>query len=104
MLSREEPEMSAVPTPAAPRVDLKSPEAAAAALRTFFNIARRWQLTTSEQLTLLGVSRSTLYEWKAGRVKAGLDAVTLERLSYVFGIFRAPFRRAHHVEDRERDR
>ena len=82
--------MNAVLKPAPPaKPDLNTPAAAAAALRTFFNIATRWQLTTTEQLALLGVARSTFYEWKAGRVKAALDGATLERLSYVFGIYAA---------------
>ena len=69
--------------------DLQSPAAAAAGLRTFFNIARAWGLSGEQQQTLLGCSRSTFYDWKAGRVKAGLDRGTLERLSHVFAIYAA---------------
>lgn len=69
--------------------DLQSPAAAAAGLRTFFNIARAWDLSSEQQQTLLGCSRSTFYDWKAGRVKAGLDRSTLERLSHVFAIYAA---------------
>ena len=69
--------------------DLASPAAAAAALRTFFNIAQAWELSNDEQQRLLGCGRTTFFDWKAGRVKRGLDAATLERLSHLFGIYAA---------------
>lgn len=71
-----------------PSVDLNTPEAAAAALRTFWRLAEVWKLTIAEQVTLLGVARTTLYQWKQGKVGA-LDRHVLERLSYLFGIFSA---------------
>lgn len=67
--------------------DLHSPAAAEAALRTFFRIAQAWGLSNDEQQKLLGCGRTTFFDWKAGRIKAGLDAATLERLSHVFGIY-----------------
>jgi hypothetical protein len=78
-------------TQSAPRkaLDLDSPVAANAALRTFFNIAKAWNLSAPEEQRLLGVQRSTLYAWRAGERPARLDAGTLERLSYVFGIYAA---------------
>jgi hypothetical protein len=72
-----------------PGTHLQSPAAAAAALRTFFNIATAWELGNAEQQQLLGCRRSMFFDWKAGRVKAGLDAAALERLSHVFGIYAA---------------
>lgn len=69
-------------------VDLSTPEAAQAAMRTFWRIAQAWKLTVAEQLILLGVSRSTLYQWKGGKV-GPLEAHVLERLSYLFGIYAA---------------
>lgn len=78
--------MSAVLRPSPSRLDLASAEAAQAALRTFFRIAGAWQLAVSEQTALLGVARTTLYQWKQG--KAGpLDRHLLERLSHLFGIY-----------------
>lgn len=60
-----------------------------AALRTFFNIAEKWNLGEADQMKVLGLSsRSTLQSWKAGRVQK-LSKDTLERISYVFGIFKA---------------
>jgi hypothetical protein len=81
--------MSAAPSQPAPAIDLTAPATAQAALRTFFRIAERWQLSASEQTQLLGIGKSTLYDWRAGKVKRGLEPAVLERLSYVFGIFAA---------------
>lgn len=62
---------------------------ARASLRTFFRITDAWKLSVDEQVTLLGLtSRSTYYKWK----KEGTDKLsrdTLERLSYLFGIYKA---------------
>jgi len=77
------------PRPRQPaHVNLQTAEAAQAALRTFWRLADAWKLTTAEQLTLLGVARTTLYQWKAGKV-GPLEAHVLERLSYLFGIYAA---------------
>lgn len=66
------------------RKDLSGP-----ALRTFFRIAELWGLTVDEQMTLLGVSaRSTFFKWKKSR-EAALPRDTLERISYVLGIYKA---------------
>ena len=78
--------MSALLKPAPAGVDLASPATAEAALRTFFRLAEAWQLGVAEQTTLLGVARTTLYQWKQGKV-APLDRHLLERLSHLFGIY-----------------
>ena len=59
------------------------------ALRTFFRIADAWKLGADEARRLLGdPPRSTYFLWK--RTGAGqLSRDTLERISYVFGIFKA---------------
>lgn len=80
--------MSAV-LQASPRpVSLNTHQAAEAALRTFWRLAEAWKLNTSEQMALLGVARTTLYQWKQGKV-GPLDKHVLERLSYLFGIYSA---------------
>jgi len=62
----------------------------AAALRTFFAIARAWGLSTGQAMALLGLqSRSTYFKWKKAPHSARLSADTLERLSYIFGIYKA---------------
>jgi hypothetical protein len=81
--------MNAVLQPSAPPIDLTAAAAAQAALRTFWRISEAWRLDATEQATLLGVGRSTLYQWKQGKVGHGLDRHVLERLSYLFGIYAA---------------
>ncbi len=70
-------------------VDLTTREAARALLRTFFAIAESWELTPREAMTLLGLrSRSTFHVWREGKAGA-LSRDTLERISYVLGIYKA---------------
>ena len=78
--------MAALPRPVPAKVDLSTPAAAAAALRTFWRLAEAWELSATEQATLLGVGRTTLYQWKQGKV-GPLDRHVLERLSHVFAIY-----------------
>src|SRR5262245_48827737 len=80
---------SARSAPRRTAVALDTPAASAAALRTFFQIAKAWGLSASEEQRLLGVQRSTVYAWRSGDFPARLDAGTLERLSHVFGIYAA---------------
>ena len=78
---------SSLPQPAA--VDLSTREAGQALLRTFFGIAEAWKLNAREAMTLLGLrSRSTYHVWKDGKSGA-LPRDTIERLSYVLGIYKA---------------
>ena len=59
------------------------------ALRSFFRIADLWALTVEEQLTLLGLrSRSTYFKWKKDPA-IQLPKDTLERISYLLGIYKA---------------
>ncbi|MBN8737608.1 MAG: DUF2384 domain-containing protein [Xanthomonadales bacterium] len=61
----------------------------APALRTFFNLAERWKLRVAEQRKLLGdPPESTFYKWKRER-EGTLSRDTLERISYLLGIFKA---------------
>lgn len=72
-----------------PAVDLATREAGQAMLRTYFRIADAWKLSTAERMTLLGLrSRSTYHLWREGK-SGPLSADTVERLSYLFGIFKA---------------
>jgi uncharacterized protein (DUF2384 family) len=60
-----------------------------AGLKTYFRIAELWQLTPDQQMTLLGItSPSTYYKWKKSPPQK-LSPDMLERLSYIFGIFKA---------------
>jgi hypothetical protein len=63
--------------------------AGGAGLRAFANIAEAWGLTVADQLTLLGIaSRSTFFKWRRER-EPRLPQDTLERLSYLLGIYKA---------------
>jgi hypothetical protein len=60
-----------------------------AAFRAFVRIAELWRLNVEQQLVLLGQpSRSTYYKWrKEGAEQLPTD--TVERLSYLLGIYKA---------------
>ena len=59
------------------------------ALRTFFRIAEEWRLNRAEQMAILGLTAPATYQnWKADS-DGRLSPDTLERLSYVFGIYKA---------------
>jgi len=65
-------------------------EYAGPALRTFFNICRDWKVNNHQMQILLGLSsESTFYNWKKIPEEAKLSNDTLERLSYIFGIYKA---------------
>ena len=71
----------------AKRIDPK--EASAPALKAFFRITERWRLDADQQMVLLGVSaRSTYFKWKKD-LDGRLSLDTLERISYLLGIFKA---------------
>jgi hypothetical protein len=59
------------------------------ALGVFFNIMAAWQVKGKDQMILLGKpAESTFYNWKKGKVSS-LSPDTLERISYVMGIYKA---------------
>lgn len=60
-----------------------------AGLRAFARIAELWHLSITEQLALLGItSRSTYFKWRK-EPQPRLPRDTLERLSYLMGIYKA---------------
>ena len=62
----------------------------AAGLRAFFNLAQAWGLNAEAQMVLLGApGRSTFFKWKAAPESADLKRDTLERLSYLLGIYKS---------------
>ncbi len=59
------------------------------ALRAFFALAQEWDLRIAEQRTLLGdPPQSTFYKWKR-QGQGTLSRDTLERISYLLGIYKA---------------
>src|SRR5262249_26109241 len=71
------------------RIPGEAAAAGAAGVRAFARIAELWHLSIAEQLTLLGLSsRSTYFKWgKEAQVRLPRD--TLERISYILGIYKA---------------
>ncbi|GAC1499724.1 MAG: MbcA/ParS/Xre antitoxin family protein [Vulcanimicrobiaceae bacterium] len=61
----------------------------AAAIRGFLRIAELWKLQPDQQVTLLGIPASTFYKYRKLPTSARLSRDTMERVSYIFGIFKA---------------
>ena len=59
------------------------------ALRTFFRIASRWNLSPNEERRLLGLpARSTYYRWRREH-RGRLSSDAMDRISCVIGIYGA---------------
>lgn len=63
--------------------------AGAAALRTFFNIMEKWGLDNDQAQVLLAIPRTTFFNWRKNPDTARVTHDTLERLSYLLGIFKS---------------
>ena len=69
---------------------LDSPRLSPAGLKAFFSIAAQWGLTTSDEIKLLGDPPQADYlAWKRASQSVVLEQGTLERISYVLGIYKA---------------
>lgn len=69
------------------RIDPRT--ASGPALKAFFRIAERWKLDVDQQMQLLGATaRSTFFKWKKD-MDGHLSMDTLERVSYLLGIFKS---------------
>ena len=64
-------------------------ELARGGLRTFFNIMNTWGVSDDIAMPILGTTRSTYYRWRTHPETARLTNDTLERLSYIFGIYKS---------------
>jgi hypothetical protein len=77
-----------MPITAEDRGRVEPEDAGAPAFRTFNRIAELWRLSPEEQMKLLGLtSRSTYYKWRNDPPRR-LSPDLLERLSYLFGIYK----------------
>lgn len=66
------------------------PEDLSGALRTVLNIFKVWRVTSAEATALLGCSPATYFRWqRSGSLGREPDRNTLERLSYLLGIWKA---------------
>jgi len=64
-------------------------EKAQAGLTAFFSIAEEWGLNNDQQRVLLGSpGRTSFFDWKKKK-KGNLSRDTLDRLSYLLGIYKA---------------
>lgn len=69
---------------------LRDPQRAAGpALRAFDAIGDQWNLSAKERMAVLGLRSSTYYAYLKDPDRARLTPDTLERVSYVLGIFKA---------------
>ena len=60
------------------------------ALKAFFRISELWKFSNEDQMTLLGVTTpSTFFKWKRDAYSAKLTKDTMERISYLLGIYKA---------------
>jgi hypothetical protein len=62
------------------------------AIRAFGRLAEIWKLSGAQQARLLGLEPtqlSTLYKWKSRPERANLSHDTLDRISYLVGIYKA---------------
>jgi hypothetical protein len=79
---------STPPAPDAPAL-ADNPRASEVAKRTFFRIMEAWGVADRDARILLGEpSKTTFYAWKKGE-GGKLARDTLERISYVLGIYKA---------------
>jgi len=68
----------------------KQERMAKAALMAFFNIADKWELSVKERLALLGNPEDDIFqEWHSMQSADDLPQDTLERISYLMGIYKA---------------
>ncbi|CAN5375136.1 MbcA/ParS/Xre antitoxin family protein [soil metagenome] len=58
------------------------------ALKAFFAITHKWNLSSDQERILLGIPKATFYRWKQ-QLDGVLSADTLERISYILGIYKA---------------
>ncbi len=73
-----------VPLSEADRKELSGP-----GFQAFLNVTDLWELSTKQQIKLLGLSsRSTFFKWKRD-IHPDLPLDTLERISYILGIYSA---------------
>ena len=62
---------------------------ASAALQAFFSISSSWDLSVTEQRMLLGSPPDSIFQkWQANRSAQSLSRDTLDRISYLLGIYR----------------
>lgn len=69
------------------RVD--RPKDLSGALQAVHNIFNAWDLSIDERLKLLAIPKTTYYRWSRAATLEDIPPDTLERMSYVLGIWKA---------------
>jgi len=69
--------------------DLDPARDSGAGLRTFFRIMDAWEVDPEPARAILGAPKATFYKWRRNPDAARLTRDQFERLSYVFGIYKA---------------
>lgn len=65
------------------------PKDLSGALRTVLNILDTWDVAVVDRVAMLGCSRSTYNQWLRTRELGDTSRDTVERLSYILGIWKA---------------
>ena len=75
------------------RLDEFEPEQlSVSAAKTFSNIVQAWELKSADAMALMGydsATKSTYYKWQRDPASVRMPKEKLERLSYIFGIYKA---------------
>lgn len=71
------------------KVNLPARRLAGPGLRAFFRIMEAWQIEEPLQVRILGATQPTYVRWKRDPDRARLPRDTLERISYVLGIYKS---------------
>jgi len=83
-------QMASISNQAANPLTAAQPKDLSGALRSVLYIFdHEWHLSNGEAQTLLGCSRATYFRWKQTQTLGDVSKDTLERLSYVLGIYKA---------------
>ena len=64
------------------------PDDVSGAIATALNILEQWSLSREQQCAMLGIAERSWYQWKR-KPPARVGGDTLERVSYILGIWKA---------------
>lgn len=69
---------------------MKTPASERVAAKVFFKIAEAWKMDVAEQRDALGgVSKQTIYNWRAHPERVRFSGDQLDRISYLLGVYKA---------------
>ncbi|MCA1779848.1 MAG: MbcA/ParS/Xre antitoxin family protein [Xanthomonadaceae bacterium] len=74
--------------PGPPAAAMPVPEDVSGAIATALNILQQWELSREQQCAMLGIAERSWYQWKRD-APARVAGDTLERVSYILGIWKA---------------